>query len=563
MDIMSIYIRIINKGIRYVSIMCMPSAIMVLFTLLLMSCDADSIKLNTSGTVTLHVSFSAKDGKTTRALGSDNEDKVNDITVLVFNSSGEMIGSGYKTFSGSTYMMDITTHMDNGCTVYAIANTHSSIYFNGINTIDELNAMNVTQTSAASLGANSSDAIMLGKQTGVNITTSGNNLKQIAMAHLCSKLNFTIVPASGITITGYQLCSVPLGSYVTDSHSAVTTSPGGYGNFDQVTLNSSTTIASSTYYVYENLTGSNESSTTEASRTSANAPSNATYMLVYAKGATWHATYYIYLGEATSSGATDFTNYNIYRNRNYSYTINIYGMGQSDSRVSWFPEIGEYYYSDGTFGTSASPSGKTVIGVIFSNSTSTTDKSHGWTHGYAMAVKDAMKAVVWGPNDVDTPLPNGSGLSDMDGYTNTQIIKNNYAISTSNYPAFYYALNYGVTAPNNSSGWYLPSCGQWYQFAIALGGRSSSQTTWTGQAIATANSINNYLNNISGSEPFYYDTSANYWFWSSTEDDAGISGIFQMLAGDALINSAIKNYPFSSDSYSATYGGQVRPAIAF
>jgi len=540
--------------------------LLTMFALLFSSCKGDLFKTDTDETVTIHVSFAAKGNGGTRALSSSNEDAVRDITVLVFNGSGNIIGSGYGTFTSSPYTMNVTTHVGSGCTVYAVANTHSSTYFSSINTISELNEMKVTTLSTvASLGANSNDIIMSGEQTGVNITTNGGSIN-IAMAHLCSKLNFTIVPASGITITGYQLCSVPLGSYITDSHSAVTASPGGYGNFDAVTLSSptaGTTVTPLTYYVYENLTGSNASSTTETLRTSANAPSNATYMLVYAKGATWHATYYIYLGEATSLGTTDYTNYNIYRNRNYSYTINIYGMGQSDSRVSWFPEIGEYYYSDGTFGTSTSPSGKTVIGVIFSNSTSTTDKSHGWTHGYAMAIKDAASGVNWGAYGVDTPLPN-LGISDMDGYTNTQIIKNYTTLSTSNYPAFYYALNYGVAAPGSSSGWFLPSCGQWYQIAITLGGRSAGgQTIWTGEATATVNSINSYLNNVSGSESFYYDTSINYWFWSSTEIDANCSNIFQLYQSNTQMNGALKNFVSENNLGGDETDGQVRPAIAF
>lgn len=532
-----------------------------MFALLFSSCNGDLCKTDKDEMVTIHVSFAEKNNGGTRALSGSNEDAVKDITVLIFNSGGNIIGCGYSTFTNSPYTMNVTTHVGNGCTVYAIANTHSSTYFSGINTISELNAMKTeTLATAASLGTNSNDIIMSGEQPGVNISTNGGSIN-IAMAHLCSKLNFTIVPASGITITGYQLCNVPLGSYITDAHSAVTASPGGYGNFDAVTLSSNTTVTSSTYYVYENLAGSNTSSTKETLRTNANAPSNSTYMLVYAKSATWHATYYIYLGEATSSGTIDYTNYNIYRNKNYSYTINIYGMGQSDSRVSWLPEIGEYYYSDGTFGTSASPSGKTVIGVIFSNSTSNTDKSHGWTHGYAMAIKDAARGVNWGTSEVDTPLPNGLWIDEMDGYTNTQTMKSTYALSTSNYPAFYYALNYGVTAPNSSSGWFLPSCGQWYQIAITLGGRSSGQTTWTDQATATVNSINNYLNNVSGSELFYYDTSINYWFWSSSEGDVSGCQIFQMDLNEALINGAIKN--FFSTNNTDTYQGQVRPAIAF
>jgi|WetSurMetagenome_2_1015567.scaffolds.fasta_scaffold02937_5 hypothetical protein len=243
-----------------------------------------------------------------------------------------------------------------------------------------------------------------------------------------------------------------------------------------------------------------------------------------------------------------------------------------------YVNTGDYYFSDGSWGTLADHSNATPIGVIFSNATSSTDQSHGWTHGYALAVKDAVKTVEWGTYDVDTPITNDTDTNcteDMDGYLHTEKIKDTYApLSTNNYPAFYYALNYGVTAPRSSSGWFLPSCGQWYQIAVTLGGRSTGMTIWGGQATITLNSINSYLNKVSGSELFYYDGTikncSNSWFWSSSEVSANYVYIFEFYEHsdtgyDALINGADKNHPFTQegDIASSIYGGQVRPAIAF
>ena len=61
--------------------------------------------------------------------------------------------------------------------------------------------------------------------------------------------------------------------------------------------------------------------------------------------------------------------------------------------------IGSYYYSDGTWGdlgdNNRMVSGvmaKTAIGVIFSTEPSTKDKGFGFTHGYAMALKNAARS---------------------------------------------------------------------------------------------------------------------------------------------------------------------------
>ena len=66
--------------------------------------------------------------------------------------------------------------------------------------------------------------------------------------------------------------------------------------------------------------------------------------------------------------------------------------------------VGDYYYSDGTWGSY--DANKTVIGIIFSNTTSSADKSHGWTHGYAMALQNAGSATAtyqWYASDSGNP----------------------------------------------------------------------------------------------------------------------------------------------------------------
>jgi len=170
--------------------------------------------------------------------------------------------------------------------------------------------------------------------------------------------------------------------------------------------------------------------------------------------------------------------------------------------------IGDYYLNDGSI-IANTPTNEfllnKVIGVVFSTSTSTIDKGHGWTHGYAMALKNAAKNIVWGPNAVDTPISNISSESDiknsMDGYTETHLINSTYSLSPTNYPVFYYALNYNVATPKGSSGWYLPSIGQWYSVIVNLGKVPTASTSiniaelgWSnGEISSCATNVNKYL----------------------------------------------------------------------
>jgi len=202
----------------------------------------------------------------------------------------------------------------------------------------------------------------------------------------------------------------------------------------------------------------------------------------------------------------------------------------------------EYYFSDGTWGTLADNSAKTPIGVVFSKVTSTIDQSHGWTHGYAMALTNASSSAAWcisnsydEAGDIfgsftyyDPSFNYNMFMLDEDGYSETQAIKNNCkaTYSQTNYPAFWYALNYGTInestttiyaapAQTNNSGWFLPSVGQLGNILINLGGMSNTPTCtsyglsgarWSSEdsngdkynETICANNINSYLSALNG-----------------------------------------------------------------
>ena len=56
--------------------------------------------------------------------------------------------------------------------------------------------------------------------------------------------------------------------------------------------------------------------------------------------------------------------------------------------------VGNFLFSDGTYGSIPNNPGKTPIAIIFSTNTTSYDKSQAYTHGYAMALKD-MTSTYW------------------------------------------------------------------------------------------------------------------------------------------------------------------------
>lgn len=143
--------------------------------------------------------------------------------------------------------------------------------------------------------------------------------------------------------------------------------------------------------------------------------------------------------------------------------------------------------------SSASSKGITLSSVVFSTITSSTDQGHGWTHGYAMALQNAgnNSDCNWSLNTTDSPIPNMTKefsvwKSYYDGYTESHLIG-----TSSDYPAFYYALTYDntVKAPLSSSKWYLPSNGQMYLICRNLGNMTAEPSS---SSFDPSNGVNNY-----------------------------------------------------------------------
>lgn len=145
-------------------------------------------------------------------------------------------------------------------------------------------------------------------------------------------------------------------------------------------------------------------------------------------------------------------------------------------------QAGDYFYRDGKLlnrDASVIPDPTNCVGIVVMGG-SGSDANYGGNcvdntvHGHAISVYD-VAACKWGP-DGNIGTNTSDSWNDWRGYQITQRMKeegdaNHGGFSPSNYAAAYYCLNYGNTdrgrlTTNKTSGWYLPSEGYMYQWAI-------------------------------------------------------------------------------------------------
>lgn len=224
------------------------------------------------------------------------------------------------------------------------------------------------------------------------------------------------------------------------------------------------------------------------------------------------------------------------------------------------PNVGDYYYSDGTYSSTLDES-KEVIAIVFYVGHHPADKSdysatgigNSQCHGYAVAVANSGKLLSWGPfmNTVGTAPKNASDEyyygdntgdpnrpdlkinkdTDWNGYQSTQMMKNVAETEYSGlnpdtpegFPVAYMALNYETAAPGTSSGWFVPSTSQ----MITAYEASKSSENFN---IDSFKAFDRYPSFWTSSEDGYDDPSV-YAFIAEVEDGAiKIDGDFKDYA---------------------------------
>lgn len=212
----------------------------------------------------------------TRAGVSDSGDKdyyISDLTVMIFDESGDVIGSTTKQapFSPSSdgnITIQVLTRAAQNCTVYAIANAlalnDGATPFAGIATLSALKSMVKPYTHADDINTETC-LLMMGKTADNSFdTTNSGSAAAISLQRLASKIdfNFTVnddqTTGFPIVVDSYQLCNVPTSTLYQSDFSNNPPMPSGststskYSSQGSITSSAAGKHETYTCYVYTN-----------------------------------------------------------------------------------------------------------------------------------------------------------------------------------------------------------------------------------------------------------------------------------------------------------------------
>ena len=167
-------------------------------------------------------------------------------------------------------------------------------------------------------------------------------------------------------------------------------------------------------------------------------------------------------------------------------------------------------------------------------------------HGLVMALKNASVSIAWRTSNTQfgelKSTWKDSYATGADGYTlTTNVWKAN---KLDEFPAFKATKEYGtkVPTPVNTTGWYLPSAGEWVDILGDKGLQavsksitedvknfSSDYKNWSGAAKTAISILKKKMEKVGASnfDPFYL----GQWFWSSSECSSGNAYIVDFNSG--------------------------------
>ena len=278
----------------------------LLAVLLASSCSSDVNSDEQKGNktlVTLTIAASGNAATASRAVsgnsstitradvsGSSNKDyDIKDLTVLIFDESGDVIGSTTKQASELSPSSDgkitiqVLTRAAQNCTVYAIANAlalnNNATPFAGVATLSALQSMVKTYKDADDINKESC-LLMMGKTADNSFdTTNSGTAAAISLQRLASRIDFKFIVNNDkttgfpIVVDSYQLCNVPTSTFYQQSDftnpSMPSVSASTYKSQGLITSSAEGTAKTYTCYVYTNIDNT----------------SNKTYLLINAHSA--------------------------------------------------------------------------------------------------------------------------------------------------------------------------------------------------------------------------------------------------------------------------------------
>ena len=202
---------------------------------------------------------------------------IKDLTVLIFDESGDVIGSTTKQapFSPSSdgnITIQVLTRAAKNCTVYAIANALAlngdKTPFAGIATLSALQSKVKTYKDADDINKETC-LLMMGKTADNSFDTTNSGSAAISLQRLASRIDFNFTVNNDITtgfpivVDSYQLCNVPTSTLYQSDFSNNPPMPSGststskYSSQGSIASSAAGTLQTYTCYVYTNTDASN------------------------------------------------------------------------------------------------------------------------------------------------------------------------------------------------------------------------------------------------------------------------------------------------------------------
>lgn len=202
---------------------------------------------------------------------------ISDLTVLIFDENGDVIGSTTKqapfSSSGGNITIQVLTRAAKNCTVYAIANAlalnNNATPFAGVATLSALQSMVKTYKDADDINKDSY-LLMMGKTADKSFDTTNSGSAAISLQRLASRIdfNFTVnndkTTGFPIVVDSYQLCNVPTSTlyqqsdFTNPSMPPRSKSTSLYKSQGSITSSAAGTPKTYTCYVYTNKDDSNK-----------------------------------------------------------------------------------------------------------------------------------------------------------------------------------------------------------------------------------------------------------------------------------------------------------------
>lgn len=202
----------------------------------------------------------------------------------------------------------------------------------------------------------------------------------------------------------------------------------------------------------------------------------------------------------------------------YSYYRSLHPTEKYPSNLT--ARIGDYYYDDGTV-SSELLSDKKPVGIVFSLETSKRDQIMGYTHGQIVSLTDISSIKMeWDNDEKDyDKYPNYvwnnrmDALKDIDGLGYLNCEETIQLTINSN------SQNYMEDEIKGTSGWYVPTAGQWAKILTNIG-----KVKVDGLLKFDADTASKNLKKI--------NINPQRWYWTITEFDAEYAWSIRLANGE-------------------------------